>query len=201
MAADFSWNEVGERVRQRREDRGLSQRDLAAAAELTQGGVLAIEKGATNPQLGTLQKIAAELGCSVRALVCGEAGPAPAKLDGILHRVRRVHESGDEDAVAALESGLAAAEALLHRRRPSPRASYSATGLLKRTLEHLPPEALPITGMVKRILRGSQLGTGAVIRPSPTRATATRKTQSDLGQRKTTTNKQAQMEAPHDERG
>lgn len=54
--------EVAMRVRELREARGWSQRELAAAAGLSQDGVSRIERGGRSPRLDTLEEIATALG-------------------------------------------------------------------------------------------------------------------------------------------
>jgi transcriptional regulator with XRE-family HTH domain len=112
--ADFSWTEVGTRIRDWRHQRGMSQQALADAARLTQNGVFRLEYGRTNPQLSTLQQIASALGCSVRDLVAGSSETEPILAERF-RRVRRVVEAGDEAALKAMDNGLETAEALLER--------------------------------------------------------------------------------------
>jgi transcriptional regulator with XRE-family HTH domain len=112
--SDFSWTEVGTRIRDWRHKRGLSQQLLAEAAGLTQNGIFRLESGETNPQLTTLQQIASALGCSVRELVVGTTDCDPI-LAQRLGRVKRVLESGDEAAIRVMDNGIETAEALLER--------------------------------------------------------------------------------------
>ncbi len=111
---DFDWFEVGERVRERRLTRALSQQSVAEAAGLTQNAVFRIEAGETNQQVSTLKSVAAALGCTVRELVCGTSGNEP-RLTGRFERVCRVVESGDDVAIRVMDSGIENAEALLER--------------------------------------------------------------------------------------
>jgi transcriptional regulator with XRE-family HTH domain len=113
-SADFTWVEVGERIRDWRLRLGMSQQALAAAADITQNGVFRLEAGETNPQLSTLQQIAAALKCSVRDLVAGSTNTDPILAERF-RRVRRVVEAGDDAASKALDNGLETAEALLER--------------------------------------------------------------------------------------
>jgi transcriptional regulator with XRE-family HTH domain len=112
---DFSWKEVGQRIREIRLAQGRSQDDIAAATGLSQPGLFRIEVGATNPQLDTLARVASALGTSVRQLLCGcEQSPAAAS-EAWARRAARVEASGDPAAVTALLNGLEAAEAILER--------------------------------------------------------------------------------------
>ncbi|MGC2607274.1 MAG: helix-turn-helix transcriptional regulator [Silvibacterium sp.] len=114
MERDFTWRELGERIRQRRSAANMSQQALADVAGLTQNAIFRLEAGETNPQLTTLQSIAHALGCSVRELLCGLPDIEP-RMVGRLGRVRRLVESGDEAALRILDHGIEAAEALLER--------------------------------------------------------------------------------------
>ena len=113
-STDFSWVEVGTRIRDRRLRRGFTQQALAAAADITQNGIFRLEAGETNPQLTTLQQIAAALECSVRELVVGVTADDPI-LAQLLVRAKRVIESGDEAAIRVMDNGIETAEALLER--------------------------------------------------------------------------------------
>lgn len=120
---DFSWEELGHRVRDWRMRAGISQKRLAEAAGLTPAGLFRIEAGNTNPQLETLRRVAAALGCSLRALFCGDhlkddsvTGPRAAAYK----IVDRVLESGDEAALQVLSSALLTCQVLLDRRSRVP---------------------------------------------------------------------------------
>ena len=54
--------EVGEKVRDAREDAGISQRELAARMSTSQAAVARLEAGGTSATLTTLQKAASALG-------------------------------------------------------------------------------------------------------------------------------------------
>lgn len=111
---DFSWSEVGNRIRDLRLRLGVSQQALASSAGLTQNGIFRLEAGETNPQLSTLQRIASALGCSVRELVVGIPADDPA-LAQLFRRVKRVIESKDPAAIRAMDNGIETAEDLLDR--------------------------------------------------------------------------------------
>jgi transcriptional regulator with XRE-family HTH domain len=114
MSGDFSWAEVGARVRDRRLRLGMSQQTLSAISGVTQNGVSRIETGATNPQLSTLRNVAEALDCSVRDLIVGSSDTEPALVER-LGRIRRILESGDQRALRAIDFGMETAEALLER--------------------------------------------------------------------------------------
>jgi transcriptional regulator with XRE-family HTH domain len=114
MNTNFTWTEVGCRLRDWRGAAGLSQRRLAEMAGLTQPGLHAIEAGSTNPQLDSLERLASALGRNTRELVLGvgqsvSEGPQ-------MKRLERIVASGDVDAISAAEQGLRLAESLLDRR-------------------------------------------------------------------------------------
>lgn len=85
---DFTWREVGNRVREWRLAAGMSQSRLAEQTGLTQAGIAAVESGEHDPRLTTLKSIAQALGRSTRELICGDRPdptPAVARI-----RVRRL---------------------------------------------------------------------------------------------------------------
>ncbi len=57
--------ELAEAVRARREELGLSQRQLAERAGMTQPGVARFEAGGTTPTLPLLERLAAALGLAL----------------------------------------------------------------------------------------------------------------------------------------
>jgi ribosome-binding protein aMBF1 (putative translation factor) len=57
--------ELAEAVRARREELGLSQRQLAERARMTQPGIARFEAGGTTPTLPLLERLAAALGLTL----------------------------------------------------------------------------------------------------------------------------------------
>ncbi len=53
-----NWNQLGERLRQLREDRGISLRHLAQTAGLSANALSVIERGLSSPSVSTLYKLA-----------------------------------------------------------------------------------------------------------------------------------------------
>lgn len=51
-----------------RKEKGLTQRELAKAANLTQPAIARLESKAATPQLDTLLKVASALGCSLEVV-------------------------------------------------------------------------------------------------------------------------------------
>ena len=54
-----------DRLVEERHNKGLTQKELAAAASLTQSVIARLESKKTVPQLDTLLKVASALGCSL----------------------------------------------------------------------------------------------------------------------------------------
>jgi transcriptional regulator with XRE-family HTH domain len=124
-AHDFSWHEVGERIRDMRLARGISQAQLAKAAKLSAPGLFAIEKGGSNPQLSSLQSIVKVLGCSVRTLITGQQEEPPEDIRAVMERVRLILESKNGNAITALSSGIDAAYLMLHAKTDFMEALYT----------------------------------------------------------------------------
>lgn len=59
---------------ERRKAKGLTQRDLAKAAKLTQPVIARLESKKVVPQLDTLLKVAAALGCDLAVIPIGQEG-------------------------------------------------------------------------------------------------------------------------------
>ncbi len=56
---------LGEAIRQLRQKHGITQEDLAHAADITTGTLSLIERGQANPTWGTVTRIASALGASL----------------------------------------------------------------------------------------------------------------------------------------
>jgi len=70
---DLLLNRIGMRVLQRRQELGLSQGDLAARLGIQRTNIGRIERGEQNVTIGTLCKIAKELGMTVEELIVAES--------------------------------------------------------------------------------------------------------------------------------
>jgi transcriptional regulator with XRE-family HTH domain len=68
--------DVGPRLRARREERGLSLRELARRLGISPSAVSQIETGKSRPSVSTLYSIVTELGMSLDELFSGEPGDA-----------------------------------------------------------------------------------------------------------------------------
>ncbi len=79
---------LGERLRDARLERGISQRELARRLELSPSLISQLEKGDSKPSVGTLYAIVTELGVSVDSVLRGapengrSRSPAPASSAG-----------------------------------------------------------------------------------------------------------------------
>jgi transcriptional regulator with XRE-family HTH domain len=116
--------DIGKRIRDLREERGLTQREVARRAGLTPSGVGFIENGQTqNPSAETVVAIARALGVRVEALLgepvpLGEAPPPPglpvwAAMPDVNTFSRRVSELSKDDL-----DNFARAVALVSSSRP-----------------------------------------------------------------------------------
>jgi transcriptional regulator with XRE-family HTH domain len=142
MVMDFTWAEMGDRIKALRIARGLTQPALAASANITQAGLFRIEAGETNPQLTTLQSIARVLKVPVRELVCGPSSENEGGYSEFIHRIRRVLTSADGPAIQLLANALNASEVIISRNRT---VSESRKRHLERiTGWSIPDEALAV---------------------------------------------------------
>jgi transcriptional regulator with XRE-family HTH domain len=99
--------QVGERLRDRRREKGLSARELAEAIGVSPSMISMIENGRTNPSVGTLIAIVSALGTSLDSLFWSTPDPAPGDGDG---PVAAVPEAGlvraDQRPTISLASGV-----------------------------------------------------------------------------------------------
>lgn len=93
---------LGHRVRSLRQLGGISQRSLDRAAGLHQGHVWKIERGAENPELGTVLGLARALGASVGYLANAEGAPPSGEevCAALAGCGVELHESDSTDAAA-----------------------------------------------------------------------------------------------------
>jgi transcriptional regulator with XRE-family HTH domain len=105
---------LAERVRELREGQGMTQADLARAADLTPSHVLKLERAAHTPKIDTIEAVATALGITVSELLATgkTSNPGPDRADRLAQRAR---ELGDE-AIEALEHVLAAMATMRGRR-------------------------------------------------------------------------------------
>jgi transcriptional regulator with XRE-family HTH domain len=60
---------IGQRIRELRESKGISQQNLAADCDFEKANMSRIEAGRTNPTISTLYKISQALGITISELV------------------------------------------------------------------------------------------------------------------------------------
>lgn len=80
---------VGERIRDMRKRKGMTQADLAKKAGIKRATISAAEVGTNNPSTTTVALIASALGCTVAELL-GEGAPAAAPSDGLTPTERQL---------------------------------------------------------------------------------------------------------------
>lgn len=101
--------EVGRRIKERREARGLKQEELALEAGITQGTLSAIERGKTkNPEAGTLLNIASALNTSPYLIVFDHIPP-----DAMQHTVAALVHVWDRLSAAQRLQVIAYAQGLV----------------------------------------------------------------------------------------
>lgn len=78
--------EIGDRLRESRQARGLSLRDLSSRLGVSPSLISQIERGRANPSVSTLYAIASELDVSLDDLLFNDRRPAPSGSDDRLRR-------------------------------------------------------------------------------------------------------------------
>jgi transcriptional regulator with XRE-family HTH domain len=114
MYQEFTWLELGHRIRDRRLELRFTQQRLAKLAGMTQAGLARIESGKTNPQLKTLDQLATAMSSTVRYLLTGFIESTNAHP--VIHSFFRVLQSGDQAAIDTVVHAVKIAETLLERR-------------------------------------------------------------------------------------
>jgi transcriptional regulator with XRE-family HTH domain len=126
---------ISARIRTRRQDRKLSLDALAARSGVSKGMLVQIEKGTTNPSIGTLCRVAAALGASIADLV--DAAPS-GREDVILAAAPRTLWKGSRGGHATLLVGSSGPDMLeLWEWELRPRERYDAIAHPSGTLELL----------------------------------------------------------------
>jgi transcriptional regulator with XRE-family HTH domain len=101
--------QFAERLREVRRTAGLTQRQLADAAHLSEGYVARLEAGDTSPGLDLMSRLAAALGVPLTDLLPAATPPAP--LDALRQQARSLCEevvtSADRATLTLLTSFLA----------------------------------------------------------------------------------------------
>ncbi|HEX8599845.1 MAG TPA: helix-turn-helix domain-containing protein [Chloroflexia bacterium] len=105
---------LGERLKQARLARNMSLTALARASGLSKGFLSQVESGATNPSLGSLQRLAQALSLTVSDLVATGALPLDATVTHKPQLVRRVHPERDRSSLLQLGSSAQGAVYVAH---------------------------------------------------------------------------------------
>ncbi|MBN2258838.1 MAG: helix-turn-helix transcriptional regulator [Anaerolineaceae bacterium] len=93
---------IGDNIRKKRKELGLSQRELASRIESDASYINRLETGKLNPSIASIEKIADVLHCSLDALVKGHNGDEDIHIQdkSLLERVRLIDAMDDEDKKA-----------------------------------------------------------------------------------------------------
>ena len=145
--------DIGEQLRARRQERGLSLRDLADRLGCSPSLISQIERGLANPSVSTLYAMVAELDVSLDELLFTErrtSVPRPSGTDPIQrgkerHRIRlasgvlwgrltTVSEPGVEFLYVTYEVGGASSPADAFQRHPGHEWGYVLSGTLQVTI-------------------------------------------------------------------
>lgn len=116
-AKDFSG-----RLRFLRDQRGLTQDELAELAGLSRDGISRLERGTRSPQLKTIKKLAQALGVDPEELL-GSLEAAPLVVDRHAKRMSRMESylrSVDDETAEQLMGVMDAAYKLARRAAPGP---------------------------------------------------------------------------------
>lgn len=124
---------ISTRIRTRRQARKLSLNALAARSGVSKGMLVQVEKGTTNPSIGTLCRVAAALGASIADLV--DAAPSR-RQDVVLAAAPRALWKGKHGGRATLLVGSSGPDMLeLWELELRPRERYDAIAHPAGTLE------------------------------------------------------------------
>lgn len=110
------------RLREVRLSRGMTQADLARAAQVSPAYVSRLESGAVAPGIDLVERVAAALGASAASLLpdAGPADPLPALRDQAVRMLGELVRAGDAEALARLNPVLALLlESAARRGRPA----------------------------------------------------------------------------------
>jgi transcriptional regulator with XRE-family HTH domain len=145
--------QIGERLRARRHERGLSLRDLADRLGVSPSLISQIERGLANPSVSTLYALVAELDVSLDELLFNErrgsesvaSGTGPIQRGNERHRIRlasgvlwerltTVSEPGVEFLYVIYEVGGASSPADAFQRHSGHEWGYVLSGTLEVTI-------------------------------------------------------------------
>jgi transcriptional regulator with XRE-family HTH domain len=95
----ISPKDIGQRIKLLRQDRGMTQMELAAQLDISQSNLSAIERGARGVTVNQLVRIAKALGASTDDVLFDTKAPEPGTRPGkkLMRRLRRVQELTESD--------------------------------------------------------------------------------------------------------
>ncbi len=106
----ISPKDIGQRMKLLRQDRGMTQIELADQLDISQSNLSAIERGARGVTVNQLVRIAKALGASTDDILFDTKAPEPGARPGkkLMRRLRRVEEltEGDQRILLQLLDGL-----------------------------------------------------------------------------------------------
>lgn len=106
----ISLKEIGQRMKLLRQDRGLTQIELASQLEISQSNLSAIERGSRGLTVNQLVRIAKALRATTDEILFDTKAVEPAVRPSkkLMQRLRRVHElsQGDQRILLQLLDGL-----------------------------------------------------------------------------------------------
>lgn len=116
--------EIGQRLKLLRQEKGMTQQELAEALGMTQPNVSAIERGARGATLHQVIRFAKALGASTDEVLLREKAPTPGKRPPkkLVQQLQRIQElpRGDQKIILQLLDGL-----LKHREEKQTRRSLA----------------------------------------------------------------------------
>lgn len=100
--------DTGKRIRQRRQEMGLSQLELAHQCNITSGNISKMEAGLINPSAQALIKLAEALDCSIDWLLLGTEPPAEASplLEEYVKKFKLLDHDGQEEMLEIIKIKL-----------------------------------------------------------------------------------------------
>jgi len=100
-----SYKDVGERIKVLRQEKGMTQVELAQCLEISQSNLSAIERGARGVTVNQVVRIARALGASTDEILVAEKAPASASRPKkrLIRRLLKIQELTEKDQRILLE--------------------------------------------------------------------------------------------------
>lgn len=95
---------VGHNIKMLREEKGLSQRELAKMLDVSRGCVSQWETGISKPRMGKVEMLAGVFGVPVSVVVSDEASEKTSMEEELLYAFRCLDEKSMEIALAVVKS-------------------------------------------------------------------------------------------------